>query len=132
MTDPPRSDAVIRPATVVDTISRTVVWRDNLTPPTWPTVTVDAASGELVARAYTITADYRASTGPDGVTRWVVNVHVNLRVIGKAGRLVDDYRSRWFDDKTPAEEWPSWLRHAVDLYHPARGGPDQDPEGTYL
>jgi hypothetical protein len=92
----------------------------------WPDFTVDG--GNTRVRPYVIVADYRCTTR----VPWVTNVHVTGQVYGKSGRLVDTYRSAWFTNETPPEDWPGWILHEVEHYHPDRGGPGRDPEGSYL
>lgn len=86
-------------------------------------------------RPYSITANYNGrSTGvdPHAPIEWFVSVHVVGRLVGRSNRVTAEYRSWFLDSRTPADEWPQWIRTPVDLYHPARGGPDLDPTGSYL
>jgi hypothetical protein len=113
---------------LTDANSRVAVWERG--PQDWPDFTVDG--GDTRVRPIVIIADYRGTAEPGGRIRWVTNVHVTGQVYGKSGRLVDSYRSAWFTQDTHPDDWPYWILHEVEHYHPDRGGPGVDPEGSYL
>jgi hypothetical protein len=75
---------------------------------------------------------------PAGGTYWVVNIHVSCWVIGKRGdRPTAEHASAWYattsrDHPDDRADWPWWLVVFAERWHPARGGPDNDPEGSYL
>lgn len=77
------------------------------------------------------TVTYHRSSSDGGPPQMVVTAHVSCRKVGRAGGPVGDYMSAEFDTDDP-DVWPDWLRLWADLYHPDRGGPDNDPEGSYL
>jgi hypothetical protein len=79
-----------------------------------------------------VTAGYHGSAD-SGAFRYYISAHVECRVIGASGRPTTKYTSAVFDSHMVInDEWPDWLRIWVDLYHPDRGGPDNDPTGSYL
>lgn len=132
MTDTLNADtAVGAPTHCVDTVSRVAIWeRDDLP---WPDVTVHSVkAGAQPASPYRITAVFIGQTSPRGVVDYRASVHVECRVRGKSGHLIDDYRSLYLTTEQDPDEWVGWIRTAVDLAHPARGGRDQDPTGSYL
>jgi len=74
---------------------------------------------------------------PGAMLAWVTSVHVLGRMQGARGGPVGDYRSLWYTTGPagagqPPAEWPDWVRAWAERHHPARGGVDNDPEGSYL
>jgi hypothetical protein len=126
---PTGGDTLAQPV-YTDSVSRIASWHRG--DDQWPDVVLDA--GTVQTSPIALVADYRGSTQPDGSMRWVVNVYVTAQVYGASGRLIDKYRSAWFtiDADTTPDDWPNWIREAVDLHHPDRGGPNNDPTGSYL
>jgi hypothetical protein len=108
------------------TISSTALpWSDIPTPD-------GAFAPEQVRAVY-----HGSRAGADGVMRWVVNAWVTGRRRGKTGRKVGDVMTLWYlvsPDQHPDERahWPAWLVAWLEKYHPARGGLDLDPTGSYL
>jgi hypothetical protein len=120
---------ILGPAAHTDSVSRIASWTRG--DDEWPDLVVHDVVGDLPAAPRQITAVYIGAT-VGGRIDYRVSVHVETQVRGASGRLIDKYRSVFFTSEMGADQWCPWVRLAVDLEHPARGGRDRDPEGSYL
>ncbi len=115
---------------VTDTATRIVSVRE----PDVPHLDTDRGP---VAVANLSATYYGRATAPGQRREWVINAHVTGPVIGQRGKPTTTWSTRWFvvhpgDHPDNRENWPTWLVMWLEAHHPDRGGPDNDPEGSYL
>lgn len=96
------------------------------------------ASGVQRLAPYRVAITYHGvAVDQDDTVSWVVNIHVSCWVMGARNRPTANHASAWYvatsrDHSDERDDWPAWLVAFAERWHPARGGPDNDPEGSYL